>query len=343
MNKPALALLPLLAACASQVPFAEAARETDYTMIEDMRSPKAGVVRVVFDAEGSPFPASKVVELSGLESCDLSLRNYFSANGMEYSAEGTCREIAREVNRQCAAGKTLVILIHGINNKYSEARGTYAVARAMVQETCPSSYVFLEVYWDGLTGNPIGAWGRARQNSKWAGLGLRAILNDLDPSIPTRVLTHSRGAAVISSALWNLPLGENPEADRRFQDRQQALPVPSRPAMRVGLLVPAMDPADFDSCTAAFDRLVLGINEDDPAVGKGLVPASWNSSTLLGCDLGSFEISVRPRFEEGRAFAVDFSGSEEHDFKHYLVRKPSVERFLPLLFGTESLGQAAGR
>ena len=68
---------------------------------------------------------------------------------------------------------------------------------------------------------------------------------------------------------------------------------------------------------------------------KGIVPATWFGDTSLGCSVEAFRESVEPAFGP-RARWIDFSASEVHDFKDYLLRRPFLERLLPQLFGGES-------
>lgn len=303
----------------------------------------ANVFRLCFDEEGSPYPDPRVlpVDEGRLGACGSRLRAYFSGSG-DYDPERLAGDFARRINAFCSAPapRTLVVLIHGINNSYPEARRTYELARMRVSERIPARRVaFLEVYWDARHGDPFAVWGFARPASKWVGLGLRRVLRHLDPEVPLRVLAHSRGASVICSALWNVPFLEDEASNELFRRRQAELPAPRHPQVRVGLLVPAMPEGDFDSYFSSgpgkanpLEGLVVGVNEDDPAVGKGPLPSDWFGSTRLGCDLEVFRSQVAPRFNRGRLVAhlVDLSASEVHDFKDYLLRKAFTETFLPL-------------
>ncbi len=248
-------------------------------------------------------------------------RGFFTADGLQIPVE----DAARELN---AGAKSLVVLIHGCNNTYAEARRSYELARMLMPR---KDVAVLEVYWDGGAGDPVGLWAHAREQSKRAGLGLRRLLRRLDPETQVRVITHSRGASVIASALWDLPLREGPEAEARFRAAQgvQAPPDPSR--YRLALIVPAMGEADLESCPrGGLDRLIVGVNEDDPAVGKGVLPASWFGSTRLGAEREPFYTHAVPAAR--RASLVDFGGSGVHDFKDYLLRRPTREHVFPRLF-----------
>ncbi len=252
---------------------------------------------------------------------------------------------SRRVSRDCEDGRTLIVLIHGFNISGPEACRAYKLARLQVRQLHPAGrFAFLEVYWDGLYGDPMACWPEAMVNSKWTGLGLRALMNELDPRIPVRVLTHSRGAAVICSALWNIPMRGKAGEDRRYEEAQKAIALPLLQDLRIGLLAPALRPVEFESYvpTSPVDRIILGINSDDVALKAGGL--SW----LAGCSLGHrpdlFEKEVAPILNRGRAVArmVDLSGSEFHSFEDYLLRDEFEGDFLRQLLGERS-AEIAGR
>src|SRR5262249_1022266 len=144
-----------------------------------------------------------------------------------------------------------------------------------------------------------------------------------DATIPVRVLTHSRGAVVICSALWNTPMRGTLEEDRRYRDAQAACPPPSMPMLRVGMLAPAMTAADFECIEASavpHDRIILGINPDDAALQAGGL--SGIAGTSVGCCPEIFDQIIAPLLNRGRAraFRTDFSGSVVHAFEDYVLR-----------------------
>lgn len=294
------------------------------------------LLRIAFDQNGDVYPDPSEIAIDDdlLAQSRHSLRAYFAAIGRSYDPEDVSRRLARRIETACTPGKTLLILIHGVNNSYPEAHRSYELVGLRIRElTQGQSIVFLEVYWDALHGDPLTSWGPARETSKWVGLGLRGILVHLPASIPVRVLAHSRGASVISAALWNVPLGENREADGRYRARQQAEPPPFLLRSRVGLLAPAMGEEDLVG-TRGMERVIVGLNVDDPVLGKGIVPATWFGDTRLGCSREAFDAVAQRLGDVARL--VDLSSSEVHDFKDYLLRRPFAESFLPLLLGTKA-------
>jgi len=102
--------------------------------------------------------------------------------------------------------KDLIVLIHGFNDPIPD--GAYYSLRKNIEKYLSSNPVFIEVYWDGLTAlgnNPIlsNIWSYAQSNSAKVGLGLRKILNKINPNIRLTLLTHSLGASVATHALFN--------------------------------------------------------------------------------------------------------------------------------------------
>jgi hypothetical protein len=294
------------------------------------------------DQDGHPYPdpAASRIDPSALQRSGTCVKKCIEASGT-YDEDAVYASFADEIDRMCIDGSTLIILIHGFNHAYGEIHRAYKGTRNQIQARYPGrKFAYLEIYWDGYYGDPLAIWPLAQCSSKWAGLGLRRLLRRIDSNIPMRVITHSRGASVICAALWNTPMRGKAEEDRHYREAQNALPPPALPALRIGLLAPAMRPADFEAYfdrgeaqPRLHDRIILGINPDDVALKAGGL--SWLAGTSLGCSLELFESSVAPLLNRGRAcaFAVDFSGSAFHAFTDYVLRDPFEEEFLPLLLG----------
>lgn len=337
-----LSVLSAVAACSVQhvrftreggnPPFATAEHSYPEDGFQDRHDPH--LLRIAFDSHGElyPDPSDVPIDDALLARNNHSIRAYFDSVGRAYEPAAIARGFARRIEAACGPKRTLVLLIHGINSSYPETRRSYQLARLRIGELPGGrEAVFLEIYWDALHGDPLACWGPARETSKWVGLGLRGILRELPESIPIRALTHSRGAAVISAAFWNVSLGEDRESDARYRARQRIEPPPVPRELGLGLLVPAIGEGDLLG-TRGLQRLVVGLNEDDPAVGKGFLPAAWFGDTRLGCSRESFN-DMAVRLGEA-ACMVDFSASEVHDFKDYLLRRAFTEFFLPLFLGS---------
>jgi hypothetical protein len=151
-----------------------------------------------------PDPAFCQIDSEALRSSGYCVKKSVEASGI-YEDGALFGHFADKVQGMCRDGATLSVLIHGFNHSYPEAHRAFKGTRQQVSIRYPGrKFAFLEVYWDGYYGDPFAIWPLAQCSSKWAGLGLRNLLRRLDPGIPLRVITHSRGAAVICSALGTL-------------------------------------------------------------------------------------------------------------------------------------------
>ncbi len=342
----ALMLAPAAAGCAVSAvapipPFSNPGLgDREHNLNRDRFLDADTVARIAVDADGHlyPDPAIRRVDASTLKDCGFCVRSCLEASG-GYDGDAVALEHAERLHAMCRGGRTLIVLIHGFNHTYPEAYRAYQSARKEIQLKYPGGkFAYLEVYWAGYYGDPFAIWPQALLSSKWAGLGLRRILGRLDASIPLRVLTHSRGAAVICAALWNTPMRGTVEEDRRYRAAQEGCPPPSMPAIRVGMLAPAMRAADFEcyedrgnAPVSPHDRILFGINPDDAALQAGGL--SWLAGTALGCSPDQFDGLVAPVLNRNqtRVLRVDFSGSSFHAFLDYLQRDAFTNEFLPLL------------
>lgn len=350
----AAALLPAVAGCVvrSVAPVEEWSNPGSSRTEDNMGTDRArwdqipNLRQLWLDRCGHPYPdpASCRVESPALRSSGFCIKKCVQAS-TTYDHDAIFGGFAGEVNGMCREGETLIILIHGFNHTYPEAHRAYKAARQQIRIQYPGrKLAYLEVFWDGYYGDAFAIWPLAQCSSKWAGLGLRNLLTRLDPALPIRVITHSRGAAVICAALWNTPMRGKPEEDRLYREAQEVLAPPVLSAVRVGLLAPALRAADFESSldrgaapVYPHDRIVLGINPDDAALQAGGL--AWLAGTSLGCSLELFQSSVAPILNRGGAhgFAVDFSGSAFHAFIDYVFRDAFEKKFLPLLMEDQDL------
>jgi hypothetical protein len=317
---------------------------TEYRIEKD-----PAVLQFCLDPDGHPYPdlATCPVDSSELRESGYCVKTCVGRRG-SYDADRICADYAARIGAQCQGGRTLIVLIHGFCMTYPESQRCYDLARMQFERLHPGrKFAFLDVYWDGMCGDPIAIWPQAMRHSKWAGLGLRNLLCRLDPALPIRVITHSRGASVICAALWNTPMRSRAEEDARYLEAQKALPPPALPKLRLGLLAPAMRVADLECYldrgeaeAVLHDRIVIGFNPDDEVLKAGGL--SW----LAGCSLGHrpdlFDNGIAPLLNRGRAFAVDFSGSSWHSFQDYLLRDAFKKVFLPRLMDGDNAELVAG-
>lgn len=131
------------------------------------------------------------------------------------------REEARQLAELSAFAESrqrIFILVHGYNNRVTEALASYDAIEARLPFGQGDGVI--RFYWDGLTGSGLGAgkiWFNATGYSQLAGSrGLRRILNRMSGK-EIYLISHSRGASVILSAL------SNPVYDASFLEDTQAV------------------------------------------------------------------------------------------------------------------------
>lgn len=192
----------------------------------------------------------------------------------------------RAITARSRPGAPIVILVHGFN--VSEPSPDGRDAMDATRDSLTSWYgarfpgmTFVEVRWDGLVAEGPGLarglgsvkiWPFAQANGLYVGMELRRILSALPHDRPVRILTHSLGAHVATSALWNVSsklsgdvLEENafgqanarPEWVRYFNGfSSPAYRTPTHPDLRLAMIVPAMPGQTFGGATNTdyYDR-----------------------------------------------------------------------------------------
>jgi hypothetical protein len=349
-----LALVPAAAGCAasSVAPTRENANPVPSENDLIIEPESDSTLSLIIDLLGHPYPdpAKGLLDGERLAKAKFNLGLYYK-DDPSYVPDQIFDETARRVTDLCRSGRTLIVLIHGFNMSMLDTDVAYKCVRLELEHAYPGrKFAYLNVYWNGFLGSPLAIWPQAMCSSKWAGLGLRNLLRRLDPSLPIRVITHSRGASVICSALWDVDLRSTVEEDARYRRAQEALPPPYLPLLRMGLLAPAMLAMDFETYfnrgagdSYIHNRVILGINKDDYALLAGGL--SIVAGTTLGCSPDLFLTEVAPRLNRGsaHAFMVDFSGSVNHDFRDYVLRRAFERSFLPKLLDEPEASNVATR
>lgn len=265
------------------------------------------------------------------------------------------RQLA-ELRRLGAGAQRVFVLVHGYNNSMKEARLAYEAIEAKL-DIGPGDRV-VRFYWDGLIGHGVGAgeiWFKAVGYSQVAGVrGLRKVLEQF-PEQKLVVITHSRGASVILSALGD-PV-YNPDFRRRTIDVaaswgpayrdflvQKPLPAKGGP-IDVLMLAPAVDRVDF--CDAGEQPLEgapvsfvcnrlrsfptrvrtmrYTLNTRDPVLNKGFGLASSFNPTGLGVkDETGVELKKDLPILDRYTLTP---GMRKHAFRKY-VESPTFEQML---------------
>lgn len=227
------------------------------------------------------------------------------------------------------------ILVHGYNTSEDEAKEAYdmIVDRLRLKPTDG----IISFHWDGLVaGRKIGAgkiWFNAAGYSQLAGTkGLRRILNTAEKKNIV-IISHSRGASVVMSALGDPPFGEKFGKDT-FKYHQ--IDVYNNPQLRscdnhisIILLAPAIGLVDLSTCdyysgkhtlrqlNSQVKILSISVNTNDPALKKGVFASKFNP-TDLGCKFSVAEI-VKKTYPI--TAISDFSGMRSHRFCDYIAHR----------------------
>lgn len=267
-----------------------------------------------------------------------------------------------------------VVFIHGFNEK--DATADYDSLRKKINEghyNDKRRIVFIEIYWDGLRNldkkirSAITIWVHAQNNSRYVGLALRELLDNLKDRLPLVMITHSLGASVGTGALFNCTSKWRPLKDERDQaemDNLIKMRTPDFPEVRLGMLAPAMPGVntfiDFNkrspNITAQDNHIypiVIGYNPYDYAVSKWFLSAHVGATTL-GCNYKTKnqteiqrvkliladslhydttyinKLIVPIQFTTKRKFPI--LRLQEHELLYYLQDKANVKKFLDDLF-----------
>lgn len=268
-----------------------------------------GVLRVVFDERGNPWPLGDHPKASAIlppedgldRTRSFRLAGKLARIGEAYDRDAILDEAAARLSGPGAhPGGRVVVLINGFNNSYGSFHKKYADLRKwLVAQGAPPDLRYVEVYWDALhraggkVAYPAMLFPRSRGNAARAGAcGLRDLLRRLPEGTQVSLVAHSLGSQVALSGVSPPPPG------RRGVDcdgKQAPLPPPAQLAdTRVALFAPALgaqqlqDPAGRVPATLLADlsRLLVAWNPNDRVITKrnfGIdLPDSWGGDTRLG-------------------------------------------------------------
>jgi hypothetical protein len=265
-------------------------------------------------------------------------------NSFFHAEELLTKYYANIINRKFDSGyKTLVILIHGFNDENPAA--DYQLVETDINARF-ENVQFLEVFWDGLTanqGNPgtSGIWGPAQNNSRYIGLRIRKLLQDCNPSLSLRILTHSLGASVANFTFFNsesLPIPKDFIYANYYEPYTRL--EPKQTDARIAYFAPAIPGvASFQgfnrlhSGNFPFSKIIVSHNKNDYALRKNKqvmdITAKFGSTTF-GCNYKD-EINQVQKLLANKQFMnfsqYDFSifpdtreNLEQHALRYYRLR-----------------------
>lgn len=226
-----------------------------------------------------------------------------------------------ELNK--STSKTLVVFIHGFNDPnpsadYNRLRNRIGT---IVEE---NDFVYLEIYWNGLTANQghpgkSKIWGPAQFNSCESAVTLRLLLNQITKGTNVRILAHSTGASLATSALFNTTskwkdINKFPRYSKLLKD----IPAPNHLKVHLGFLAPAIPGVstflDFnkrgdDNFSVAknnIEKVIVGYNCNDYAVTKRLFGKDYLSNKFGSTSFGA---NHKNEIENTRKVLVGFGYS----------------------------------
>lgn len=303
-------------------------------------------LRVAFDQAGHIYPrdAEQVpwdtVELKPVGAAfgrySLRLAEIKGINGQKPYTEELRAAIQRDaidrLNRMLENQDTLVILIHGFNEQYDDAKKNFDTFRTALH---PVRHPILEVYWDGLTIpfrenagefsglSRLSFWPEAVLYSSLAGqFGLRPLLEGIERPVDVRILTFSRGAAVALSAV------SNSKFDDQFKDRYAKAPFamsnPRLRSVKMGLVAAAVGTGhindDSDARLGQPVDVISGLNPRDFAVSKTILPTRTYGDTSLGGDREYLLSEIALDRKMLQLQGVEFKHGSSHSLPNYTFK-----------------------
>jgi hypothetical protein len=323
----------------------------------DAGCPAPSVVQVFADTNGTLYPSGwQLFVHPQMSEKHPGVGRWRAGNLLAQSAHSRKfralieRDSARQLAEISAFGRTharIFILVHGFNAPMESTIGPFSAIEDQL-DLKPGDGI-IRFYWDGLTGTgvgAIGAWLRAANDSQLVGSrGLRDLLNQLDHR-EIYIISHSRGASVVMSALGN-PV-YTPKFSIKMLDRLRnwgsgyrnlLAPEPLHDrgnAIHILMLAPAIDRIDFCDasevqpvaknlpCTklrplgSQVKSLAYTVNPGDPVLKKFVL----SSKVLIPTGLGSQADIGRALKAEGYSIFQEYLFAKPeafHGFKDYIA------------------------
>lgn len=249
-----------------------------------------------------------------------------------------------QLSKRVASKKRVFIFIHGFNADAASTQDHYEYMAKLIQ-TNSSEDEIIRFYWDGLKSNsPFRSaknWFSAASFSQMAGeFGLRRILNNM-ANKDVYLISHSRGASVVMSAL------SNPQYNEKFAEKakdihnidiERAKPLlENKNRITCIMLAPAIGIGEFQykdtvanemkfvELSPQVKRIHITINSTDKTLKKFF---GFLSNKLNPTDLGYKDDVYNELIKHYGIFAkTDFTGMESHEFNRY-IRNPKFKEVL---------------
>lgn len=238
----------------------------------------------------------------------------------------------------------IFVFVHGFNTNYDKATKSYNAIKALLNTS--SKDQIINFYWDGLVAQSMfGAgkiWFNAANNSQMAGeFGLRKLLSNFKEK-EIYIISHSRGASVVLSALSDPPFSKSEIKDRKKYHNVD-IDEDSKKLKENGnkiyciMLAPAIGAKDFKSSdtdngedayrefSPQLQKVHITINNSDPTLKKFF---GFLSDKLKPTDLG-YKTDTYDDLVKHYDFLdkTDFTGQKSHNFDVY-IRNPKFIKIL---------------
>lgn len=243
----------------------------------------------------------------------------------------------KDVERRVKNKKRVIIFVHGIDNAYLFSLKNYNKAKTYMNINSASDEV-MNFYWDGLVNESLfgvaKVWIGATTNSQMAGVfGLRRILNVIHNK-DVYIISHSRGASVVLSALVNPSLRESEikraenvhhvdftHADPLLDNKNKIYSIMLAPA--IGKIDFTTDDNQLKVFTPQLQRMHITINHSDYVLGKGKTGVL--SRNLIATDFG-YKKDLYDELSKNYTFleVTDYTGQGSHVFRDYIVNPKFV-------------------
>ena len=238
----------------------------------------------------------------------------------------------KAVENRVKKKKRVIIFVHGIDNDYLFSLKNYNKARVYMNLNDSSDEV-MNFYWDGLVNESLfgtaKVWLGATTNSQMAGVfALRRILNVIHNK-DIYLISHSRGASVVLSALVNPSLRSSEikraqnvhhidftNAEALKENNNKIYSIMLAPA--IGKIDFTMDNDSLKEFTPQLKRMHITVNNSDYVLGKGKI--GFLSKSFIATDFG-YKTDLYDELAKNYNFLekTDFTGQDSHEFRRYIT------------------------
>ncbi|MBP3943781.1 alpha/beta hydrolase [Sphingobacteriaceae bacterium WQ 2009] len=254
------------------------------------------------------------------------------------------RQNMLQLSKRVANKKRVFIFIHGFNADAASTQEHYQYMANLIQVNANQDEI-IRFYWDGLKSNsPFRSaknWFSAASFSQMAGeFGLRRILNNMADK-DVYLISHSRGASVVMSALSNPQYNEKfaeQAKDIHNVDIERAKPLlENKNRITCIMLAPAIGLTEFQykdtvanelkfvTLSPQVKKIHITVNSTDKMLKKFF---GFLANKLNPTDLGYKEDTYNELIKHYKIFSkTDFTGMESHEFNRY-IRNPKFKDML---------------